>query len=66
MRRVYNHAVGEDQAGKPMTPTELKAAELFLRKALPDLARTELANKEGEELRIILQHAIASPPNADN
>jgi hypothetical protein len=35
--------MGEDD----VTPTQLKAAEIVLRKTLPDLARTEVTGKDG-------------------
>lgn len=43
MHRVRSHAEGTIE----MTSTQLKAAELFLRKTVPDLNRTELTGKNG-------------------
>lgn len=41
MSRINKHANGELE----MTSTQLKAAEIFLRKTVPDLARTEHTGK---------------------
>lgn len=43
MTRIRKHADGELE----MTSTQLKAAEIFLRKTVPDLARTEHTGKDG-------------------
>ncbi len=43
LNRVQAHAEGLNE----MTSTQLKAAELFLRKTVPDLNRTELTGKDG-------------------
>ena len=43
MSRVRKHAEGENE----MTATQLRAAEIFLRKTVPDLARTEHTGKDG-------------------
>jgi hypothetical protein len=43
MARVLKHAHGEIE----MTPTQLRAAEIYLKKTIPDVARTELTGKDG-------------------
>lgn len=43
MARVLKHANGEIE----MTATQLKAADLFLRKTVPDLSRSELTGRDG-------------------
>lgn len=45
MTRLRKHAEG--QLPTEMTATQLKAAEIFLRKTVPDLARTEHTGKDG-------------------
>ena len=49
--RLENHAVGNIE----MTQTQLKAAEILLKKALPDLQSVALTGADGEgppELRV--------------
>jgi hypothetical protein len=43
LQRLERAAMGEGD----VTPTQLKAAEIVLRKTLPDLARTEVTGKDG-------------------
>lgn len=45
LQRLEKAAMGEGE----VTPTQLKAAEIVLRKTLPDLARTEVTGKDGGE-----------------
>lgn len=45
MSRVQAHANGT--LSKPMSSTELKAAEIYLRKVVPDLRSMELTGKDG-------------------
>lgn len=52
MCRVLKHANGEVE----MTSSQLKAAEIYLRKTVPDLSRTELTGKDGKEI----EHKITS------
>lgn len=47
MARVTQHAEGTIE----MTSTQLKAAEIFLRKTVPDLNRTELAGDKNNPLQ---------------
>ena len=46
--RLYKHAQGEIE----MTQTQIKAAEILLRKMVPDLARTELSGPDGEAIPV--------------
>lgn len=41
--RLHDHALGE----KEMSPTQIKAAEILLRKVAPDLARQEVTGEDG-------------------
>jgi hypothetical protein len=43
LNRLNSHAIGEVD----MTPTQVKAAEILLRKSLPDLSSTTLEAGEG-------------------
>ena len=38
-----------------VTPTQLKAAEIVLRKTLPDLARTEVTGADGKEQQMVIR-----------
>lgn len=48
MSRIERHANGEVE----MTGTQLKAAEIFLRKTLPDLNKTELSGDQDKPLKL--------------
>ena len=41
--RLYEHALGQNE----MTNTQIKAADIILRKLVPDLARTEHTGENG-------------------
>jgi hypothetical protein len=41
--RLHDHALGEVE----MTPTQIKAAEILLKKVAPDLARQEVTGPDG-------------------
>ena len=49
LERVERHALGIDL----MVATELKAADLFLRKTLPDLKAVEHTGKDGGAIEVI-------------
>jgi len=38
--------------GEPMEPSQIRAAEILLRKTVPDLTSTELTNSEGGPVQI--------------
>ncbi len=44
--RLYDHALGKNE----MTPTQIKAADILLRKLVPDLGRTEVTGADGGAL----------------
>lgn len=46
--RMMKHVDGEID----MSNTQLKAAEILLRKVAPDLARTELTGKDGDDVKV--------------
>lgn len=52
MSRVLRHANGELE----MTTTQLKAADIYLRKTVPDLARTEHTGKDGAAMEHVITH----------
>ena len=41
--RLYDHALGKNE----MTSTQIKAADIILRKLVPDLSRTEVSGSNG-------------------
>ena len=51
LQRLERAAMGEDD----VTPTQLKAAEIVLRKTLPDLARTEVTGLDGKEQQMVIR-----------
>lgn len=46
--RMMKHVDGEID----MSNTQLKAAEILLRKVAPDLARTELTGQDGDDVKV--------------
>lgn len=48
--RLYDHALGKNE----MTQTQIKAAEIILRKLVPDLARTEHTGEDGGPMKFSL------------
>ncbi len=46
--RLYKAATGEVE----MTNQQLKAADIILKKLIPDLARTELTGKDGADINL--------------
>lgn len=46
---LEDHALGRKKGGQQVA-TRLKAAEVLLRKCLPDLSQTELTGKDGQPL----------------
>ncbi len=59
MQRLMACAEGKDE----MTASQLKAADILLKKSIPDLAKTELANPEGETFKT---EAVITFVNADS
>lgn len=51
LSRLEQAALGEIE----MTPAALKAAEIVLRKTLPDLARTEVTGDEGGPQELVIR-----------
>lgn len=49
LQRLEKAALGEVE----MAPAELKAAEIVLRKTIPDLARTEVTGKDGGDQVVV-------------
>ena len=46
--RLYEHMLGLNQ----MTPTQIKAADILLKKLVPDLGRTEITGEDGGAIQI--------------
>jgi hypothetical protein len=59
---LQNHALGTDE-DKEITPTRMKAIEILLRKALPDLSSTEISGVDGGDIPIGVGITFV---NADN
>jgi hypothetical protein len=51
LERLEKAAMGETE----VTPTQLKAAEIVLRKTLPDLARTEVTGNDGAPQELVIR-----------
>lgn len=51
MGRLLSHAQGEVE----MTSTQIKAADIILRKLVPDLARTELAGDPDAPIKTVIE-----------
>jgi hypothetical protein len=51
INRLQSHAFGEVE----MTQTQLKAAEILLRKVAPDLARQEVTGADGRDQEIVVR-----------
>jgi hypothetical protein len=51
LERLERAAMGETE----VTPTQLKAAEIVLRKTLPDLARTEVTGDDGGPQELVIR-----------
>lgn len=45
--RLYDHTRGKNE----MTATQLKAADILLRKMVPDLSRSEITGEDGGEIQ---------------
>lgn len=45
--RLYDHMQGKVE----MTPTQIKAADILLRKLVPDLGRTEVTGEDGGAIK---------------
>jgi len=50
MNRLMTHVDGTVE----MSPTQIKAADILLRKIVPDLARTEMTGKDGGPQEMIV------------
>jgi len=46
--RLYEHLQGRNE----MTPTQIKAADILLKKLVPDLGRTEVTGEDGGAIQI--------------
>ncbi len=51
INRLQDHAFGEVD----MSPTQLKAAEILLKKVAPDLARTEMTGEDGGPQELVIR-----------
>jgi hypothetical protein len=51
INRLQDHAFGDVE----MTPTQLKEAEILLKKVAPDLARTEMTGEDGAPQELVIR-----------
>lgn len=58
INRLQGHALGEHD----MTPTQVQAAQILLKKALPDLNATELSGPDGEAIPLGIDVRVVSSP----
>ena len=49
--RLHEHALGQAD----MSPTQIKAAEILLRKVAPDLARQEVSGEDGQPQELVIR-----------
>lgn len=49
--RLHEHALGQAD----MSPTQIKAAEILLRKVAPDLARQEVTGEDGGPQELVIR-----------
>ena len=49
--RLYDHLQGKNE----MTPTQIKAADILLKKLVPDLGRTEVVGEEGGPVELVFR-----------
>lgn len=59
INRLMDHAKGKNK----MEPTQIKAAEILLKKALPDLQSVSLTGADGEGPVVIQQIKYADDPS---
>ena len=57
INRLQDHAIG----GAELTPTQIKAVEILLRKTLPDLSATEISGDEDAPLQTELTIKLVRP-----
>lgn len=60
INRLTSHVVGRIE----MSPTQVRAAEVLLKKNLPDLSATELSGPGGEAIPTAINVRFVSKPNA--
>ena len=62
MQKLMSHVEGIGE----MSATQIKAADILLKKVVPDLARTELTGKDGEAIKVessdVTQKVLAALP----
>jgi len=51
VNRLHEHALGEAE----MSQTQIKAAEILLRKVAPDLARQEVTGQDGGPQELVIK-----------
>ena len=69
---LQKHALGEDEDGKELSSSRLKAIEILLKKTVPDLSATELSGDIENPLvvtaveRTIIDPKVVKSDNAPN
>jgi len=51
LNRLQNHALGEVE----MTPTQIRATEVLLKKTLPDLTSVEMTGDDGGPMKMVIE-----------
>jgi hypothetical protein len=59
--RLQNHVLGEVE----MTSTQLRAAEVLLKKTLPDLTSVEMSGDDGGPMKMVIEWATQSESESD-
>jgi len=62
---IINRLMGHVNGETDLSSTQVKAAEILLRKTLPDLASTALTGADGKDLEIgLIARTVVDPANA--
>jgi len=61
LNRLQNHALGEVE----MTPTQIRATEVLLKKTLPDLTSVEMTGDDGGPMKRVIEWAAQSESESD-
>lgn len=61
LNRLQNHALGEVE----MTPTQIRATEVLLKKTLPDLTSVEMTGDDGGPMKMVIEWAEQSESESD-
>ena len=62
INRLENHALGEID----LTPTQIKAIEVLIRKTLPDLSSVEMTGEDGGPIETVQKIQLVGPDHDDS